>query len=123
MIRHKLVFVVAVAATGAVVAAPKENPLIPIVKSALVRALKDPESARFRDVYIKWDTVCGHFNAKNSNGGYVGFRRFYAIDGEVLRMENGEDFDDRAWDNYCGPKAPKPQKPQPFHEKSWDDTK
>ena len=54
---------------------------------------KDPESAQFRNtqyyskvyVYEKGlripaiHKVCGEVNAKNSFGGYVGFRRFYSL--------------------------------------------
>jgi hypothetical protein len=39
--------------------------------------LRDPESARFREVTRGGEyTVCGEVNAKNALGGYVGFRRF-----------------------------------------------
>jgi len=52
-----------------------------------IGALKDPESARFRDVKSRRFTdgrgdevfgVCGEINAKNSYGGYIGFRGFVA---------------------------------------------
>lgn len=39
--------------------------------------LKDPDSAKFRNSYFSNNgCFCGEFNAKNSSGGYVGFRRF-----------------------------------------------
>lgn len=47
--------------------------------TALVQAkLKDPESARFRDIR-RMDNggFCGWVNAKNEYGGYVGFTVFY----------------------------------------------
>ena len=47
---------------------------------ALVRtALKDPESATFKELnYVDGRALCGQVNAKNSYGGYTGFRRFVA---------------------------------------------
>jgi len=65
-------------------------------KSIVSRDLKDPSSAQFRDMYATSrgmgdDMVCGEVNAKNSYGGYVGFRKFYvAHDGEY-RIANPED--------------------------------
>lgn len=39
--------------------------------------MKDPESARFKDDFMGKDgAVCGFVNAKNSYGGYGGFRRY-----------------------------------------------
>lgn len=51
------------------------------VKAALVRKLKDPESARFTDLFKvstpnEGEVVCGMVNSKNSMGGYVGARGF-----------------------------------------------
>ncbi len=51
-------------------------------KEMVVSELKDPSSAQFRGLFAITrgrgdDTVCGEINAKNSFGGYVGFRRFY----------------------------------------------
>lgn len=46
------------------------------------RQLKDPESVRFQktrlSAYAGGLVLCGEVNAKNSFGGYVGFRRFVA---------------------------------------------
>jgi hypothetical protein len=42
--------------------------------------LKDPESARFRGLFISnknLPTLCGEVNAKNSYGGYVGYKKFF----------------------------------------------
>lgn len=58
----------------------------PKLNEGLLRAafhqLKDSDSAKFRDVEFRqseaggyW-TMCGHVNAKNAYGGYVGFTRF-----------------------------------------------
>ena len=56
--------------------------LISQTKQHVKNTLKDPESAQFKDVKvainIKGDkTVCGQVNAKNSYGGYTGFKSFY----------------------------------------------
>ncbi|MET3907096.1 hypothetical protein ABID59_001427 [Bradyrhizobium sp. S3.3.6] len=50
-------------------------------KAALIRKLKDPESARFTDLFKvsttgEGDVVCGMVNSKNSMGGYAGARGF-----------------------------------------------
>ncbi|WP_372502401.1 hypothetical protein P7L66_13330 [Tistrella mobilis] len=50
---------------------------------AVLRQLKDPDSAKFRDVRLVdhpagGRVVCGEVNARNSYGGYVGFARFVA---------------------------------------------
>jgi len=87
-----------------------------VVKSFVANRLKDPDAAKFRGVKVKWDTVCGEVNAKNSYGGYVGYRRFYAIDGSDLHMEESN-FDENQWDRFCGPKAKKPEPIAPYHEK------
>ena len=51
-----------------------------VVQARMVNELKDPDSAKFRNVrivtYLNGAVVCGEINAKNSYGGYVGFRRF-----------------------------------------------
>ncbi|MGP9499594.1 MULTISPECIES: hypothetical protein [unclassified Halomonas] len=52
-------------------------------QAAVRGALKDPDSANFRDVHgisVAEDgpliAVCGEVNAKNSYGGYIGYNRF-----------------------------------------------
>lgn len=61
-------------------------------KASLARSLKDPESARFRDVslvpYQDGAVICGEVNAKNSYGGYVGYKRFVASTEEFLFAED-----------------------------------
>lgn len=61
-------------------------------KSAAIRgareALKDPESAQFRNVVAYPKTgggysVCGEVNARNGFGGYGGFERFAAAGSKV----------------------------------------
>lgn len=53
------------------------------VKQGVASGLKDPESARFSPLMVAVRSgntvhVCGYVNAKNSYGGYVGEKPFYA---------------------------------------------
>lgn len=69
-----------------------------------VETLKDPDSAQFKDLYVirsthedgktKFAILCGKVNAKNSYGGYVGFKHFTVeakVEGDVLRFFNERD--------------------------------
>ena len=66
--------------------------IIEIGKKGIQEKLKDPESARFKELTVhKGETptegvyyVCGEINSKNSYGGYAGFTPFYA---QVLYFE------------------------------------
>lgn len=54
-----------------------------VYQSAVADTLRDPESARFRNVRVVRkadgsDALCGELNAKNVYGGYVGYAPFYA---------------------------------------------
>jgi hypothetical protein len=50
-------------------------------KAEIVEQLTDPESARWRGLFISsyegGQALCGEVNAKNSMGGYSGFTQFY----------------------------------------------
>lgn len=70
-----------------------ESEAIELGKKAVLHVLKDPDSAKFRDVrlkaYFDGAVVCGQVNAKNSYGGYAGFKSFVAgIKGATLRDES-----------------------------------
>lgn len=60
-----------------------EKALIEEAKMQIRANLKDPDSAQFRNV--RWERkqslviLCGEVNAKNSFGGYVGFKPFHAV--------------------------------------------
>lgn len=51
-------------------------------KEAIKNQLKDPDSAKFRNVRVSnfndGQILCGEVNSKNSYGGYVGYRIFAA---------------------------------------------
>ncbi|MDC5446163.1 hypothetical protein ACT4Y9_18345 [Acinetobacter baumannii] len=57
------------------------------VEKIVSEQLKDPESAEFRNV----KGVCGEVNAKNSYGGYTGFKRFIVVNNSAVIESNSED--------------------------------
>ena len=60
-------------------------------KQLVLGALKDPESAKWRNVNaVASNLVCGQVNAKNAMGGYAGFTNFMVRDG-ALYLAEGED--------------------------------
>ncbi len=66
--------------------------------------LKDPKTAKFRDVYANYSeelgvVACGRVNAKNELGGYSGFRRFVSS-GKSVILE-GRDNVAEAWGEAC----------------------
>lgn len=88
--------VIGAALTGCGEKKPKELSIDKKISQAAEEAiklkLKDPESAQFRNVYVKKiptennvHVMCGELNAKNSMGGYVGFKPFLVF---VTTKEN-----------------------------------
>ena len=80
----KLVLIIALlAAACAAQASPKARPKQParldpiaVAHERVKDVLKDPDSANFRTEFVARDgAVCGFVNAKNSYGGYGGFKR------------------------------------------------
>lgn len=64
-------------------------------KARVLDTLKDPDSAKFKDVYVAADgeTLCGSINSKNSYGGYVGFQNFMIdADGRLFFDDSGPSF-------------------------------
>ena len=55
---------------------------IAAAQDAAKKTLKDPDSAKFQNIrmmdYDGGKVLCGEINAKNSYGGYVGYKRFVA---------------------------------------------
>ena len=82
---------------------------IAIVQAHVLEAMKDPDSAKFRNVAATTTGafVCGEVNAKNSMGGYAGFTRFYGdyvdtLSIESERMSDGEKrVFDAMWRDTC----------------------
>lgn len=57
------------------------------LKMKAASGLKDPDSAKFRDLRLKSGMLCGEVNAKNSYGAYAGNEQFSAI-GQTVQMRN-----------------------------------
>lgn len=60
-------------------------------REKFIYALKDPESAKFRNEFLMRDALCGEVNAKNSMGGYTGFKRFISHPKWIEVEEDGEE--------------------------------
>lgn len=67
---------------GKVFAEQGEEKAIEAGSDSVRGMLKDPSSAMFRNLkvqpYLNGHVLCGEYNAKNSYGGYVGFKPFVA---------------------------------------------
>lgn len=65
------------------------------LKKIIGTTLKDPDSSQFRGLFLNSSktALCGEINAKNSYGGYVGFRPFIATANEAISW-NGRKCDD-----------------------------
>lgn len=62
------------------IASGRSDVFVRDAKRAITDNFKDPDSALFRDLFLSnkaVPTLCGEVNAKNSYGGYVGYRRFF----------------------------------------------
>jgi hypothetical protein len=71
-------------------------------KTAITKKLKDPESARFSDVRLNGEAVCGLVNAKNAMGGYPGAHKFYySIELQRAFIEGGGDISTDPLDRYA----------------------
>jgi hypothetical protein len=81
-VRHLIIGLLIGGATSA--AGAGDPALVARAQDAIREALKDPQSAQFKDVYVRElktsRVVCGSVNAKNSYGGYVGFRPFFVME-------------------------------------------
>lgn len=76
-------------------------------KDAVKARLKDPDSAKFREVYFfrgkdNIPMTCGQVNSKNSFGGFSGFQHFVSGGSAELTFLEKEvkDFH-KAWNRYC----------------------
>lgn len=69
-------------------------------KELVSRSLKDPDSAKFQNI----KGYCGEANAKNSYGGYTGFKRFYLSNGIPIFEDNDAEDPlsfERGWFAHC----------------------
>jgi hypothetical protein len=90
-------------------------------KDMIAKQLKDPESAQFQNVVFRetevisethFGSICGEVNAKNSFGGYTGYKRFtskfsYTNDGSfnaygtTIESTDSDPFFNDEWNNNC----------------------
>lgn len=75
-------------------------------QEAIKAKLKDPESAKFKNVFFSRSgdipMTCGQVNSKNGFGGYTGFQRFISAgspDTSFLESEVGDFY--KIWGKYC----------------------
>lgn len=78
-------------------------------KRAVKASLKDPGSAEFKGVYANYTeeygvVACGYVNAKNSFGGYTGYKAFVSS-GQSVILE-GRDQLTKAWRGACNTRPP-----------------
>ena len=87
-----------------------EHMLMASLREQLVLRLKDAESARFKGEFLSLSdsadapikSLCGEVNAKNSYGGYVGFKRFVVTSEGMVSIEgpDGPSFE-YVWPVWC----------------------
>lgn len=74
-------------ATMMLAAAESPDQFIDRAKAYLTRNFNDPDSAKYRDLYIGADpdgpVLCGEVNARTGNGGMSGFRAFFSKPGDA----------------------------------------
>jgi hypothetical protein len=81
-------------------------------QKAVLKKLRDPESARFRNVRsvgdqgVLGEVICGEVNAKNAMGGYVGFRKFHyseKVDGGKALIPGSHGLTEDPLDTWAAP--------------------
>ena len=81
-------------------------------KDAVRSRLKDPDSAKFRNVFFHrskstdMPVACGEVNSRNSFGGYAGFERFVSAGSGgntylASDVQGGEQAFDTVWERFC----------------------
>lgn len=73
-------------------------------KELIADTFKDPASVKFRNLRITetGEFVCGEVNGKNSYGGYVGYKAFYAAwQSRRVRLEGDENYDNETFNRLC----------------------
>nr|DAX92973.1 MAG TPA: protein of unknown function (DUF3552) [Caudoviricetes sp.] len=88
----------------------EEAELLERAKEAVKNMLKDPDSAKFKDLIAgqvskdKKKHVCGMVNSKNSMGGYVGYKGFVYFDGETYAFLEDDSMGKEVFDLACNKK-------------------
>lgn len=79
-------------------------------KRALTSRFKDPSSVQFKNVVAYGEAnplsitfVCGYLNAKNSYGGYVGFRQFVMTGADTVQIYDASNplAIEEKWESSC----------------------
>jgi hypothetical protein len=74
-------------------------------QTRLESSLKDAPSARFQDRFVSRGgerlVYCGEVNARNSFGGYNGFRRFIVSPNDPIIIDGAAPAFDLAWSGEC----------------------
>ena len=82
----------------------EDDQAIATAKQVITDNLKDPDSAKFKNITVyritnqatgktEISAICGEVNAKNSYGGYVGFKKFATVmlaDKPKVAVEDGQ---------------------------------
>lgn len=96
-------------AAGKPKSATKKPDPIAIAHERVKDALKDPDSARFRNEFVGKDgAVCGFVNSKNSYGGYGGFENYIVTSEQVIMGGEAWKMESR-WDSLCAGFDPGPK--------------
>ena len=79
-----------------------------LLEQVITKNMKDPESAKFQNWhYVKASkklpaTFCGQVNAKNSFGGYTGFKHFYITTDKMdFAIDDGSNEFVNKFNKYC----------------------
>lgn len=83
-----------------------ENMLTLKAQELVKERLKDPDSAKFKNLYPSTPPgggviICGEVNAKNKYGGYGGFRRFFSTGFSVRFKEDDPETFDGIYETVC----------------------
>ena len=83
-------------------------------KQVVAKALRDPDSAKFRDVTVvapehfdrkKPGTVCGYVNAKNGFGALTGYEPFIVMAGAIPILDDHTNEFAKLWNQSCANKS------------------
>lgn len=87
MTKQKIASIIVIVLVGLLAGAYYYKPIYDL-KEAVKNELIDPDSAKFKDIYInrKAQVGCGRVNSKNKMGGYAGDRFFVVFTGGTGRV-------------------------------------
>lgn len=77
-------------------------------KKVILGQLRDPESAKFTDVSVRWTSgrpmLCGSVNSRNGLGGMAGRQRFVTAGSDIAFLEEQVEAGEwaKVWNKFCG---------------------